>query len=155
VDLAAKRALHDALVARLEAQVAAARAAHGAAIEGATHAEAKPENDKDTRGLEQSYLARGHAARTAELEAALLELTRTAPRAFGADDPVAIGAVVDVVEGDARRRYLIAAHGGGEVLPDGVQVVTARSPLGQALLGKRAGDVAELGTRELEIETVG
>ena len=33
----------------------------------ATHEEAKPENDKDTRALEQSYLARGQAMRAEQL----------------------------------------------------------------------------------------
>jgi len=37
-------------------------------VEGATHEENKPENDKDTRALEQSYLARGQAQRVVELQ---------------------------------------------------------------------------------------
>ena len=44
---------------------------HAAATEGATHSEARPENDKDTRGLELSYLARGQAQRVAELQIVL------------------------------------------------------------------------------------
>ena len=35
---------------------------------GATHEEAKPEDDKDTRALEQTYLARGQAERVAAAE---------------------------------------------------------------------------------------
>ena len=58
-----KITLKAVLLAQLEAALATARAAHKAAVEGATHAEARPENDKDTRGLEQSYLARGVAQR--------------------------------------------------------------------------------------------
>ena len=58
-----KQALRDELLAALAASLATARDAHAAAVEGATHGEARAENDKDTRGLEQSYLARGQAQR--------------------------------------------------------------------------------------------
>ena len=43
------------------ADLASLQRAHRATVEGATHEEAKPENDKDTRALEQSYLARGQS----------------------------------------------------------------------------------------------
>ena len=73
-----KAALKAELIAALTVALDTARRAHAAAIEGATHAEAKPENDKDTRGLEQSYLARGQAQRVAELEAGLADVTALA-----------------------------------------------------------------------------
>jgi hypothetical protein len=118
-----KSALVVELIERIAAALEAARAAHRAATEGATHEQARPENSKDTRGLEQSYVARGQAARVAELEASLALVQTFAPRAFRDTDAVALGA------------------------PD--------SPLGRALLGRRAGDVAELQlrgpVRELEI----
>ncbi len=143
-----KSALVAELVARVGAALAAARAAHRAATEGATHEQARPENSKDTRGLEQSYVARGQAARVAELEESLAVLQVFAPRHFGEADAVALGALVDVDEEGAGHRYFIAPHGGGEVLADGtVQVVTPASPLGRALLGRRVGDVAELRLR--------
>ena len=151
-----KSALVAELVDRTGAALAAARAAHQAAIEGATHEQARPENSKDTRGLEQSYVARGQAARVAELEASLAVLQVFAPRAFRDADAIALGALVDVDEDGSGHRYFIAPHGGGEVLASGtVQVVTPASPLGQALLGRRVGDVAELRlrgpARDLEI----
>ena len=46
-------------------------AAQRAVVDGATHEENRPENDKDTRALEQSYLARGQAQRVVELQHAL------------------------------------------------------------------------------------
>jgi transcription elongation GreA/GreB family factor len=153
-----KRALLDELVALLGATLEAARAAHRSAIEGATHAEARPENDKDTRGLEQSYLARGQAQRIEELEAELAEVAAMELPAVAADAPARLGCVVEVLEGDRRRRYLVAPHGGGVELAGEVQVVTPRSPVGQALLGKRAGDEVELrlrgAVRELEIVAI-
>lgn len=139
-----KTALRAELLAQLTAQHATAQAAHAAAIEGATHAEAKPENDKDTRGLEQSYLARGQAQRVAELEAAVAAITKLALRTFTARDPVAISAVVTVDEEGAEHRFFLVPHGGGNVLDGGIQVVTPSSPLGGALLGKRIDDEVEL-----------
>jgi transcription elongation GreA/GreB family factor len=132
-----KEALRDELVAQLTASLDAARAAHAAAVEGATHSEARAENDKDTRGLEQSYLARGQALRVEEIEAAVAEVATLALRRFGPRDPVAIGAVVTVDEDGDELRYFVAPHGGGIALAGGaVQVVTARSPLGVALVGR-------------------
>ncbi|MBM4377421.1 MAG: GreA/GreB family elongation factor [Deltaproteobacteria bacterium] len=136
-----KRALRDELVARLASDLEALERAHRAALEAATHEEAKPENDKDTRALEASYLARGQAMRVEELRGAVAELSGWWPRDLDGDGPVALGALVEVEDDEATLRYFIAPHGGGALLAQGsVKVVTARSPLGRALLGKRAGD---------------
>ncbi len=139
-----KAALRTELLSLLETALAAARAAHAAAIEGATHAEAKAENDKDTRGLEQSYLARGVAQRVVELEAAVADVTRLELRTFGDDDPAALSALVTVEEDGTQRRFFLAPAGGGSELAGGVQVVTTSSPLGRALLGKRIDDEIEV-----------
>ena len=156
---AGKAALRAELLAALEAALDAAARAHGAAIEGATHAESRAENDKDTRALEQSYVARGQARRVEELRAAVAAVQAMAPRAFGAGDPIAAGALVVAGEDGDERRFFVAPDGGGTLLAGGaVQVVTPRSPLGRALCGKRAGDDVEVAiagrTRALEIVRV-
>jgi transcription elongation GreA/GreB family factor len=133
------------LAAQLGEQLEAARRAHAAAVEGATHSEATPENDKDTRGLEQSYLARGQAQRVEELAAAVADVEALALRSFADGDPVGLGAVVTAEEGDARLVFFVAPHGGGSALAGGaVQAITPRSPLGKALVGKRVGDDGEV-----------
>ncbi|MBX3161892.1 MAG: GreA/GreB family elongation factor [Deltaproteobacteria bacterium] len=142
-----KAALKAELVAHLARALDQARAAHASAVEGATHEEARPENDKDTRGLEQSYLARGQAQRVAELEAAVADATALALRTFTPRDPVGMGAAVTVDEDGDERVYFVAPHGGGTVLAGGVQVVTPSSPLGRALSGKRVDDEAEVDLR--------
>ncbi len=139
-----KAALKTELVAQLEAALEAAERAHAAALEGATHSEARAENPKDTRGLEQSYLARGQAQRVAELAASVAAVTALAVRGFGPTDPIAVGALVTVDEDGQPQRLFVAPHGGGSVLAGGVQVVTPTSPLGRALLGKRVEDDVEL-----------
>jgi transcription elongation GreA/GreB family factor len=137
----AKADLKRELLEQLEAQLAAARASHAAATEGAISDEARPENDKDTRGLEQSYLARGYAQRVAELEAAV---TAVAAMAVAKSPRVAIGALVTIAEKAIERVLYIAAHGGGLVLSGSITVVTPTSPMGRALLGKTVDDESEL-----------
>ena len=140
------------LLAALAAQLTAARTAHEQAASAATHEEARPENDKDTRGLEQSYLARGHAQRVAELETAVAVVETFAPRSFTEDDAIALGALVELEDG---RTLWLAPHGGGVELSGGITVVTPTSPLGKALLGKRVDDEIEFGKRTLVVTSVG
>jgi transcription elongation GreA/GreB family factor len=60
-------------------------------------------------------------------------------------DVARAGALVEVEDEDGRRlSYFLAPEGGGTRLEGGVQVVTPPSPLGEALVGKRAGDEVEL-----------
>jgi transcription elongation GreA/GreB family factor len=157
--LSRKQALRDELLRRLEADFETAVRAHEAACAGATDEEAKPENDKDTRALEQSYLARGQAQRVEELRLGIACVQAMPLRAFEADAPVALGALVTVEENDERHELFVAPHGGGTMLSGGsVRVVTPKSPLGHALVGRRAGDECQvrvgLQTREQEIVSV-
>ena len=138
-----KTALKAELLEVLNASLTTARAAHKSAVEGATHGEARQENDKDTRGLEQSYVARGQALRIAALETEIAEV-RTMPLKAVAE-VVAPGALVTAREGDLSRTYFVAPHGGGAQLERAtVQVVTPRSPLGQGVIGKRVGEECEV-----------
>jgi transcription elongation GreA/GreB family factor len=140
----AKQVLKDELVALLKGDLEILSRAHDATREAATHEEAKPENDKDTRALEQSYVARGQALRVEEVRKSLAELLAMPLRSFGEDHPVALGALVAVEEGEQRHTFFLASHGGGASLAGGtIQVVTPKSPLGRALLGKRVGDECE------------
>jgi transcription elongation GreA/GreB family factor len=149
-----KAALRAELLAQLQEAAAAAAAAHQATIAGATHEEARAEDDKDTRALEQQYLARGQAQRVVELEDAVVTVTRWNPRAFAAGDAIALGALVTIDEDGHEKHLLVAPAGGGNTLAGGVHVVTPRSPLGHALLGKRAGDDVELKQRAFEIVAI-
>ena len=153
-----KASLRDELVGILRRELDAAKRARDATTAGVTHEEAKPENDKDTRALEQSYLARGQAIRVRDLENELAEVAAMPMRAFGAEDPVALGALVVVIEEREHLTMFIALHGGGHRLTGDVQVVTPKSPLGRALIGKRAGDSCDVvvanRSRELVIERV-
>jgi transcription elongation GreA/GreB family factor len=140
-----KALLKEQLVRTLGADLGVRERAYKAAREGATDVEAKPENDKDTRALELSYLARGEAARLEELRGALAEVQAMVVQDFDGESPVRLGALVVTEEDGEEALFWIAPHGGGAVLAEGsVQVLTPKSPLGRALLGALAGDDCEL-----------
>src|SRR5262245_54737800 len=108
-----KADLKEELTRALEEQLSVLEQAYQAPREAATHEEAKPENDKDTRALEQSYVARGQAQRVEELRAGLAD-TRAMPIADFADGrPAALGAVVVVEENERELTFLLAPYGGG------------------------------------------
>jgi transcription elongation GreA/GreB family factor len=137
-----RRALAEDLRAVTESQ----RATH----EGATHEESRAENDKDTRGLEASYLARGLAQRVAELQASVAALERLSARLFEEHEAIAAGALVCLEGEDGEVSwYLLAPAGGGRRITSAgieVRVVTPHSPVGAALLGRRSGDDVDVRT---------
>ena len=56
-----------------------------------------------------------------------------------------LGALVTTEEDGVQALLWLSPHGGGSRLGGGaVQVVTPKSPLGQALLGKREGEECEV-----------
>lgn len=134
-----KTSLRVELVGALASDLAVRERAYRAAREAATHDEAKPENDKDTRALELTYLARGEAMRIEELRVAVAETQAMAVGPVGDGEPVRLGALVATDEDGVEALFWLAPHGGGSRL-GAIQVLTPKSPLGQALLGKRAGD---------------
>jgi transcription elongation GreA/GreB family factor len=154
----AKQDLVRHLGAALARDLEVLRNAALASREAATHEEAKPENDKDTRAIEAAYLAGAQADRVRDLEATVNALGFLELRSFREGDPIALGALVELDRDGERSHYLLAPRGGGlETTFEGlrVQVVTPRSPIGQALVGKRVGETIELrrqgGVREYEI----
>jgi transcription elongation GreA/GreB family factor len=137
-----KKTLKDELLAVLEATLQTLEAAHADARAGATHEQAKPENDKDTRALEQSYLARGQAMRIESLKAGLAAL---GTMSIAATEVARAGSLIEAEDEDGQTvHYFLAPEGGGTKLKGGVQVLTPASPLGAAFIGKRAGDEVEL-----------
>ncbi len=153
-----KPALIRALVAQLEDEIARATESANRTRQGATHEEAKPENDKDTRALEASYLARGQAQRVVDLEGVLQRVKFATLRDFAKDDAIDLSALVRVVSEDEDEResadsdpetrwyFLVPAGGGRRVEQDGVviDVITPEAPLGRALVGRYRGESLQL-----------
>lgn len=142
-----KRIVIKKIIARLVGELEVYfRAAQYARAE-ATHEQNKPENKYDTRGLEASYLARGQSRQAAELESAIADFEKLKARKFAADEPINVGALVQLELAGENAFYFIGARAGGtEVEHDGkeILVITPQSPLGEQLLGKKAGDSLSL-----------
>jgi transcription elongation GreA/GreB family factor len=142
-----KRVIIKKIIARLTGELEIYfRAAQFSRAE-ATHESSKAESKYDTRGLEASYLARGQSKQAAELEAAIAEFEKLDARKFGGDEAIGIGALVELETGDENLFYFIGPRAGGtEIEHDKkeILVITPQSPLGEQLLGKKAGDKPSL-----------
>ncbi|MEO7037885.1 MAG: GreA/GreB family elongation factor [Polyangiaceae bacterium] len=156
-----KRDLLKRLIERVNADLQTMSAAQRLVVDGATHEENRPENDKDTRALEQSYLARGQAQRVVELQGAVNQLKAMTLRDFSAGVAIALGALVALEDERETVHYFLAPAGGGlrlQVAGREVRVVTPQSPIGQSLIGKREGDDLDLrtpqGVTECTVATV-
>ena len=142
-----KRAIVKKIIAKLAGELEVYfRAAQFSRAE-ATHESSKAESKYDTRGLEASYLARGQSRQAAELESAIAEFEKLAVKNFGAGEPIGPGALVTLEHGGETLFYFIGPRAGGtEVAHDKkeILVITPQSPLGEQLMGKRAGDRPQL-----------
>jgi transcription elongation GreA/GreB family factor len=151
MELPEKRRVLDALLEHLTREAAQVAKVAEDIRKEATHEEARPENDKDTRALEQSYLARGQAMRAEQAIEQREVLRFMALPALGPDDQIVSGALIVLADEDGKERALfLAPHGGGvELTVDGktIQVVTPTSSLGAAILGRSEGDDAIVNVR--------
>jgi len=142
-----KRALITELRAEIARTVAVLSRAAADAREAATHEEAKPENDKDTRAVEAAYLAGAQADRARDLERTASALGSLDLRAFGPAAVITSSALIEVDLEGARQHYFLAPQGGGLRAGVGgvmVQVITPQSALGRELLGKTEGDTVDV-----------
>ncbi|MFI5299000.1 MAG: GreA/GreB family elongation factor [Polyangiales bacterium] len=160
-----KRAIARAVITELEAEVATLTRLALDAADAATHEENKPENEKDMRSTEASYLAAGQAERVRELERAIGVLSTMSMRAFDDTGEIALSAIVDVsIAGKTQTLFLVGDGGGRRARAKvgtrsiDVQLVTPGSPLGRALVGAVVGDELEIdtpqGKRTVEIVSV-
>jgi len=142
-----KRAIIKKIIARLTDELEIYfRAAKFSRAE-ATHESSKAESKYDTRGLEASYLARGQSKQAAEIEAAIAEFEKLPAKKFGADEPIGLGALVELEHGGENLFYFIGPRAGGtEILHEKkeILVITPQSPLGEQLMGKKSGDRLQL-----------
>jgi transcription elongation GreA/GreB family factor len=132
-----------------------ARRTAGEARDGAATIASDQEKKADARvGLEMGALATGHERRARQLQQDLDALAQVHLRAFSKKEPVGLGAVVEVEDEDGRegRTFFVLPVGAGAEIAgpggDGVlTVVSAGSPMGRAVLGKRVGESVEVVTR--------
>jgi len=116
----------------------AARASHAES----THESSKAENKYDTRGLEAAYLAGGQARQAKEILDSIQLYEALPAKHFAPDEPIQLTALVELDVGGTRSIYFIGPRNGGlevEHREQEITVITPQSPLGQNLMGKKAG----------------
>ena len=159
-----KKALVEQLVEKLRSSARIAEAESDAAAIEARDGATPGERVEDSRtALEFSRLARAQALRAQEIRAAIDALLAFRPKPVA--DRVELGALVEVEDEEGRGQTLfLAPVGAGEELtgPGGdgfFTVVTPKSPIGSAVLGKREGESASARirgeTREWTVVWVG
>jgi hypothetical protein len=111
--------------------------------EGGNDAESKAEGKYDTLAIEENYLADGLARQAVAAAEAMEEIEKMPLRTFAEDDPIDLGALVEIEFPGAKEWFFLSPSGGGtEVQHEGtpVTVITPESPLGSQLIGSRVGD---------------
>ncbi|HAS6970230.1 TPA: transcription elongation factor [Vibrio parahaemolyticus] len=142
-----KAELIQIIIHQLEEKLRIAHASTQRAIDAATDEETVPEHKYDTLALEASYLAHGQAMRVQESEDELRQYRSMVIRDF-TDAPIGVGAYVVLVdENNIEKHFFIGPCSGGLTVAwqdQEVFVLTAKSPLGRALLGKEEGEEFEM-----------
>jgi transcription elongation GreA/GreB family factor len=142
-----KSALRQAIVEQLEAELRVLVSAAHDSKSQATDTESKPDGKYDMAGQSAAYLAAGQAKLATELAEAIAAY-RLLP--LGPPTPGAAAGLGDLVTLEAQGRttvyFLGPARGGLEIDVDGasVTVITAVSPLGRQLFGRRPGATVTL-----------
>jgi transcription elongation GreA/GreB family factor len=152
-----KQFLIEQLAAQLRRSDEVARRAGEVAREAARSLQTESEKKEDGRAaIEFGSLATGQSARSRKVQEELQQLAafwnRGLPR-FSPSSAVALGAIVDVAveseRGEEERTFIVLPVGAGTELtgPGGdgfLSVITPASPVGRALVGRRAGDYVEV-----------
>src|SRR5690349_18501889 len=108
-----KAPLIQKIIASLADSVAVLQKAARASHAEATHESSKAENKYDTRGLEAAYLAGGQARQARELVNSIAAYEKLAIRAFAADDPIDLAALVELEADGNVSTYFIGPRNGG------------------------------------------
>jgi transcription elongation GreA/GreB family factor len=141
-ELMNKTQLLKQIVARLSESLGVLEKAARASHAEATHESSKAENKYDTRGLEAAYLASGQVRQAKEILDAMELYGSLSVREFGPGEAIDLTALVELDSDGMSFTYFIGPKNGGlEVEFQGkeVTVITPQSPLGQNLMGKKAG----------------
>ncbi len=128
-----------ALRDEMDSYTRAAKAAHAEA----TDPQSKAENKYDTRGLEAAYLAGAQSRQAAETMAAIEAYEKLTLRSFKADEEADLTALVEVETRGERMTFFVGPSKGGLEITIGkteITVITPQAPLGQLLVGRKAGE---------------
>ncbi len=145
-----KKNIHRRLVDQAQKELASITVSAKSSFAAATSDQHLAEGKYDTFKLESSFLSRGLAKRVAELTHALESLQGIPLPELDRTSPVQVGALVRLKCDDGKPLILFlgTAAGGETIIVGGkeISVVSAGSPLGQAVLDKRVGETFEIKT---------
>jgi transcription elongation GreA/GreB family factor len=150
-----KAVLLKAVLAELENELRMLTEAANTARDEATNEESRAEDRFDMRSQSAAYLAAGQAKMAGETADAITAYRSLPTKTFTEADPIATGALVVLQSGARKSYYFLGPQRGGlEVTVEDktVIVVTAASPLGHQLLGRKVGDVVTLPGRPKPVE---
>jgi transcription elongation GreA/GreB family factor len=145
-----KSALARSVISQLEADLALQTEAALGSRDEATNEESRAEDKFDMRSQSAAYLAAGQAKLASEIAGAILAWKTLVFRPFADGEAIAAGALVTLEAKDRLALYLVGPVSGGLEARDGeavATVVTANSPLGRQLMGRRAGDLVKISDR--------
>jgi transcription elongation GreA/GreB family factor len=133
----------------------AARASH----EEATHESSRAESKYDTCGLEAAYLARGQSRQVKEILDSIKVYEALVARDFASGAPIELTALVELEADGTHSTYFIGPKSGGLEIKHrskDIIVMTPQSPLGQNLMGRKAGQrwTAKLGGSTVQYHIV-
>lgn len=144
-----KQELLSGLIGKMKEEMHNLESAARANKDFATDQEFKAESKYDTRSLEAGYLASAELSRVEDLKLEIQMLEEVDLKVSSKSTEICIGSLVELRHKEQERTYFLIPTSGGTLLKVGdraVLVVSVFSPLGDALLGLRAGE-------EFEVET--
>jgi len=137
-----KSAIVASILERLREEFESLTRISKATRDGGNDAESKATSKYDTLAIEENYLADGLARQAIAAAEAIADIEKLPLRAFTKDEPIDLGALVELEFPGAKEWFFLAPSGGGtEVTHEEttVTVITPKSPLGSQLLAARLG----------------
>lgn len=135
-----KQTLKSTLLAKLKATLNDCELAADNARLASTDEQSVAETQYDTLAIEASYLAEGHSRRVNDLKSSIEMIAKL--NVNEKSNIVTMASLVTLYEGNDVVYFIAPSAAGYRLVIEGKQVVviTPKSPLGKALLGKEVGD---------------
>lgn len=141
-----KAAILALIITQLRADISVCEQAVKMTHDTATHKDTLGSSRHETMGLEASYLAQGQGLRLLEVERSLAYFLQL--RLPEDADIVGLSSLIVLCDEQKNQQHLwLAGDAGGLKVEYGetiITVITPKSPLGSALIDKRAGDEFEI-----------
>lgn len=143
-----KQEIIQKIIAQLENDLQVLSAAATQAYKTATDEENVPENKYDTLGLEAGYLAQGQAKRVQEILSSIGHYKTLSLKTFDQYSPIQLTALVSLVDNKDQTKNIFLGPSAGGLKIDHknrqITISTLKTPMGEALLGKKCGDDFEI-----------